>query len=32
MDQSKNAMCDTQSLEKDFDLGVLGSFNYVFTH
>jgi hypothetical protein len=32
MDQFKNAMCDMQSLEKDFYLGVLGSFNCVFTH
>jgi hypothetical protein len=32
MNQFKNAMYDIQSLEKDFYLGVLGSFNCVFIH
>jgi hypothetical protein len=32
INQHKNKTCHVQSLEKDFYLGTLGSFNYVFTH
>jgi hypothetical protein len=31
INQHKNDMCHVQSLEKDFYLGALGSFDHVFT-
>jgi hypothetical protein len=31
INQNKNVTCHVQSLEKDFYLGTLGSFDYVFT-
>ncbi len=30
--QFKNDMCHVQSLDKDFYLSALGSFDHVFTH